>query len=66
MNATELSTNVGKAASVVAPFRQMPKPIYLEGVIKDARQTYGRVDYLIEFNGGAAWVSAESVTIKQR
>jgi hypothetical protein len=63
MTAAELSKNIGKSVSVVAPFRVMPKPIRIKAVIRDARQTYGRVDYLIAVGDGQAWVNSDAVEI---
>lgn len=59
-----MSKLIGKTADFTIPLRKQITPIVIEVTIADAREVFGRVDFLVKYGDGEAWVSEDSITLK--
>lgn len=62
MTARDLAQDIGKRGQLTL---DRPGPMTAPVVVVDARESYGRVQWLVEVVGGVgqAWVSVERVTV---
>lgn len=63
MNARELAADIGTRGQLTI---DRPGPLTAPVVVVDARESYGRVQWLVEVVGGtgAAWVNVERVKVE--